>query len=149
MYYKHRPSQNARKVKHIKGKLLDQAVILFICVPFQNGNFYKGKNLLLLCLSPLRAVPYGLENHFYHIGWPHLNVAIFIMHVRNVSYANDKYIHFTFCPKVIEFFFISIHMTLKFTICINIKIRTSKTIFWLRSADNAICSGHKFENENN
>ena len=32
-------SQNAEKVTHIKGKLLDQAVILFICLPFQNGNF--------------------------------------------------------------------------------------------------------------
>ena len=32
-------SQNAEKVTHIKGKLLDQAVILFNCVPFQNGNF--------------------------------------------------------------------------------------------------------------
>ena len=29
---------NAEKVKHSKGRLLDQAVIFFICVPFQNGN---------------------------------------------------------------------------------------------------------------
>ena len=40
-------SQNAEKVTHIKGRLLDQAVILFNCVPFQNGNYLKGKNLLL------------------------------------------------------------------------------------------------------
>ena len=31
----------------------------------------------------LRAVPYGMENHFYHIRWPPLNVTIFITHVRN------------------------------------------------------------------
>ena len=31
-------SQNAEKVTYIKGRLLDQAVILFNCVPFQNGN---------------------------------------------------------------------------------------------------------------
>ena len=32
-------SQNAEKVTHIKGKLLDQAVILLICILFQIGNF--------------------------------------------------------------------------------------------------------------
>ena len=32
-------SQNAEKVTHIKVRLLDQAVILFNCVPFQNWNF--------------------------------------------------------------------------------------------------------------
>ena len=32
-------SQNAEKVTHIKGRLLDQAVVLFNCVLFQNGNF--------------------------------------------------------------------------------------------------------------
>ena len=32
-------SQKAEKTTHIKGELLDQAVILFICVPFRNGNF--------------------------------------------------------------------------------------------------------------
>ena len=32
---------------------------------------------------PLRAVPYGIENHFYHIMWSPLNVTIFITHVRN------------------------------------------------------------------
>ena len=31
--------QNAEKVTHIKGRLLNQAMILFNCVPFQNGNF--------------------------------------------------------------------------------------------------------------
>ena len=32
-------SQNAENVMHIKGRLLEQVVILFNCVPFQNGNF--------------------------------------------------------------------------------------------------------------
>ena len=32
-------SQNAEKVTHIKERLLDQEVVLFNCVPFQNGNF--------------------------------------------------------------------------------------------------------------
>ena len=32
-------SKNAEKVTHNKGRLLDQAVILFNCVRFQNGNF--------------------------------------------------------------------------------------------------------------
>ena len=36
-------SQNAEKVTHIKGRLLDQAVLLFNCIPFQSGNFSKKK----------------------------------------------------------------------------------------------------------
>ena len=32
-------SKNAEKVSRIKGRLLDQVVILFNGVPFQNGNF--------------------------------------------------------------------------------------------------------------
>ena len=32
---------------------------------------------------PLTAVPYGVENHVYHIRYPPLNVTIFITHVRN------------------------------------------------------------------
>ena len=39
-------SRNAEKVTHIKGKLQDQAVILFICVPFKMDTSLKGKNLL-------------------------------------------------------------------------------------------------------
>ena len=31
-------SQNEEKATHIKGRQLDQAVILFDSVPFQNGN---------------------------------------------------------------------------------------------------------------
>ena len=32
-------SQNAKKVTEINGRLLDQAMSLFNCAPFQNGNF--------------------------------------------------------------------------------------------------------------
>ena len=32
-------SQNAENVSHIKERLLDQAVLLFNCVPFHSGNF--------------------------------------------------------------------------------------------------------------
>ena len=39
-------SQNTEKVTHIKGRLLEQAVIPFNCAPFQNGTSLKGKNLL-------------------------------------------------------------------------------------------------------
>ena len=39
-------SQNAENVMHIKGRLLDQAKILFNFVPFQMGTSLKGKNLL-------------------------------------------------------------------------------------------------------
>ena len=45
----------------------------------------KGKNLLP---EPLRTVSYGMENHFYYIGCPPINVAIFITHeVRNGRYV--------------------------------------------------------------
>ena len=30
-----------------------------------------------------------MENHFYHIGWPPLNVPTFITHMRTGSHAND------------------------------------------------------------
>ena len=39
-------SQNAEKFTHIKGRLLEQAVILLNCVPFQMGTSLQGKNLL-------------------------------------------------------------------------------------------------------
>ena len=48
------------------------------------GTSLKGKNLLPegadSCLK--KAVPYGIENHFYHIKLPSLNVT-FTTHVRN------------------------------------------------------------------
>ena len=54
-------SQNAEKVTHIKGRLLGQAMILVNCVPFQNWNSLKGKNLL----------PEGANSFLY---WPFLLV---------------------------------------------------------------------------
>ena len=39
-------SQNAEKVTHIKGRLLDQAMIPFNCDPIQMGTSLKEKNLL-------------------------------------------------------------------------------------------------------
>ena len=39
-------SQNAEKITHIKGRLLDQAVILFNCVLFDMGTSLKRKNSL-------------------------------------------------------------------------------------------------------
>ena len=38
--------QNAEKVMHIKGRLLDRAVVLINCVPFKMRASLKGKNLL-------------------------------------------------------------------------------------------------------
>ena len=68
-------SQNTEKATHInlKGKLLDQAWILYSkwLLPPSGSEFF-----------PLRAVLYGMENHFYQIELPPLNVDIFIMHVR-------------------------------------------------------------------
>ena len=62
-------SQNAEKVTLIKSRLLDQTVILFNCDPFHNGNFSYRKEFAPRGSKffPLRAVPYGMENHFYHI----------------------------------------------------------------------------------
>ena len=70
---------------HIKGRHLDQAVIVFNCVPFHNGNFSLKKEFAPIGSKffPSRAVPYGMEDHFHHVRWPPLNVTIFITHVRN------------------------------------------------------------------
>ena len=44
--YLQRRSQNAEKVTHIKERLLDQAINLFNCIPFEMGTSLNGKNLL-------------------------------------------------------------------------------------------------------
>ena len=69
-------SQNAEKVTHIKERLLEQAVIIFNCVPYQNGNCSYRKEFAPRGSEffPLKAVPFGMENHFYHIRLPPLNV---------------------------------------------------------------------------
>ena len=51
-------SHNDEKVRHIKGELLDQAVILFNCVPLQSGTSLKGRSEFF----HLRVVPYSMEN---------------------------------------------------------------------------------------
>ena len=62
-------SQNAQKVTHIKGRQLDQAITLFNYVPFQMGTFLKREEFAARRSEffPLRAVPYGMINQFYHI----------------------------------------------------------------------------------
>ena len=57
-------SQNAEKVTHIKGRIMDQALILFSCVPFHNGNFSERKEFF-----SFRAALWGVENYFNHIGF--------------------------------------------------------------------------------
>ena len=58
-------SQNAEKVTHIKGRLLDQAVILLIASLFIMGTSHIGKNLLPKGANSFLS--FGMENHFYHI----------------------------------------------------------------------------------
>ena len=62
--------QNAAKVTHVKGRLLDQAVILFNCVPFYNGNVSERKKFAARGSEffTLRAVPYGMEITFTTLG---------------------------------------------------------------------------------
>ena len=92
--YLQRRNKNAEKVTHIKGRLLDQAMILFSCVPFQMGTSLKGKNLL----------PEGANSFLYEqflILWKITFITlsdlfwillVFITHVRNLRtgcFAND------------------------------------------------------------
>ena len=70
--------QNVKKVTHLKGRLLDQAVIIFNCVPFRNRNCSQRDRILSFKSSSLY---YG--KLLYHIMWPPLNVTIFNTHVRN------------------------------------------------------------------
>ena len=58
-------SQNAEKFTHIKGRLLDQAVIVFKCVTFHNGNFSERKEFAPSCL---REVPYAWKLTFTTLG---------------------------------------------------------------------------------
>ena len=63
----HWRSQNAEKVMHIKGRLLDLAVILFHCVLFKMGTYILRKEFALRGSEffPFRAVLYSKENHLY------------------------------------------------------------------------------------
>ena len=48
---------------------MDEAVILFNWLPFQNGNLSKREEITPRGSEflSLRAVPYGMKNHFYHM----------------------------------------------------------------------------------
>ena len=63
-------ARTLENVTHIKGRLLLQAVILFNCVPFHNGNFSKRKEFAPRGSKyfPFRAVPYGMEINFATLG---------------------------------------------------------------------------------
>ena len=70
----------------IKGRLLDQAMILFICIPFQMGTSLAPRGSEFF---PLRAVYYSMASHFYRIKLPPLNVGIFSTHMRNLRNGFD------------------------------------------------------------
>ena len=96
--------QNAEKITHVKGRLLDQTVIQFNCAPFHNGNYYLRKEFAPRGSEffPLRAVSYDMKNHFYQTTcrWP-LEYYYFYYaraYLRNGSYANGMdIIKKTFC----------------------------------------------------
>ena len=73
-------SQNAEKATRIKGRLLDQAVVLFNCTPFQNGNISQRKKI---APSGSELFPLWYGKSVYHSWWPPLNITIFITHMRN------------------------------------------------------------------
>ena len=60
-------SKNAEKITHIKGRSSSDSLQLSHF--FKMGASLKGKNLLpeRTIFFLLRAVPYPMENHFYHI----------------------------------------------------------------------------------
>ena len=60
-------SQNAEKIHTSKGDYWIKQIVIN-CLPFQNGNFSKRKEFALRGSEffPLKAILYGMENHFYH-----------------------------------------------------------------------------------
>ena len=78
-------ARTLEKDTHIKERLLDQTVILFNCVPFQNGNLLLKERI---CSQKGRILSFKSSswrygNHLYHIRWSPWNVTIFITHVHN------------------------------------------------------------------
>ena len=61
-------SQNSENVMHIKRRLLDQAVIVFNCIPIRNWNFSLRKKVAPRESEffPLRAVPFGMKKDFLY-----------------------------------------------------------------------------------
>ena len=74
-------ARTLKKLHTIKGNYWIKQWFSSIASLFKMGTSLKGKNSL-----PLRAVPYGMENHFYHIRCPPLNVTIFITHMRTCEW---------------------------------------------------------------
>ena len=64
-------SQNSEKVTHIKGDYWNKKRFSSVAPLFKIGTSLKGKNLLPdgagSKFFPLRADPYGMENHFDYI----------------------------------------------------------------------------------
>ena len=53
-----------KEVLHIKGRLLDQAVILFNCIPFSKRELLLKERICSGSeIFPLREVTYGMENN--------------------------------------------------------------------------------------
>ena len=80
-------ARTLKKLGTSKAEKCTKQFFLFNCVLFQIGTFSKRKEF-----AP-REVPYGMQNHFYHIRLPTLNVTIFNTHMRNLrndSYANGQ-----------------------------------------------------------
>ena len=73
-------SQNAENIRTSKGDYWIKQWLSSIVFLFIMGTALKGKNLLP---EREREQILSMENHFYHIRWPPLNVTIFITHVHN------------------------------------------------------------------
>ena len=81
------------KVTHINGRLLDQAMILLNCIPFQMETSLKEKNLLP---EEVNSFLYEQFLIVWKIIFITLIVTIFITHKRNLRngcYANDRFCH--------------------------------------------------------
>ena len=78
------------------------------------GTFLKEKNLLQEGTSNFFFL-YGMENHFYHIRWPPLNVTIFIP-----AFFFRKKGHINFVSKLVRrpSVFLSVHPS--FTFFVNV-----------------------------
>ena len=70
---------------HIKGRLLRSSSDSIQLHPFLSWEVLLKERIAPRGSKffPLRAVPYGMENHFFHIRWTYLNVTNIFMHVRN------------------------------------------------------------------
>ena len=88
-------ARTLKKLRTSKGDYLVKQWLSSVVPLFKMGNFSSRKEFAPRGSKffPLRAVPYGMENQFYHVMWSPLNVTIFITQVR--SNANDSIKGFT------------------------------------------------------